>query len=129
MIYECAVSLAFTISPLLGKRMHQLHGPLILLDKTNLGFLHGPPILVFKTNFGLVPIITPNFIGLRKHLLIGQLNEHQFFSAFHWSTSDTPPASQCITIQRRKSKTLCGPCIAAITGSEIYFNAAIYSPI
>ena len=54
MIYECAVSLAFTISPLLSKRMHQLHGPLILLDKTNLGFLHGPPILVFKTNFGLV---------------------------------------------------------------------------
>ena len=45
------------------------------------------------------PIITPTFIGFRKHLVIGQLNEYQFFSAFHWSTSDTHPASQYITIQ------------------------------
>ena len=37
-------------------------------------------------------IITPTFTGLRKHLVIGQLNEYQFFSALHWSTSDTPPA-------------------------------------
>ena len=44
-------------------------------------------------------IITLTFIGLTKHLVIGQLNEYQFFSAFHWSTSDTPLASQCITRQ------------------------------
>ena len=30
------------------------------------------------------------FNGLRKHLVIGRLNEYQFFSAFQWSTSDTP---------------------------------------
>ena len=28
---------------------------------------------------------------MRTHLVIGRLNEYQFFSAFHWSTSDTPP--------------------------------------
>ena len=48
------------------------------------------------------------------HLAIGQLNEYQFFSAFYWSTGDTPPASQCITVQRPMSKKLCRPCIAAI---------------
>ena len=56
-------------------------------------------MLVDKTNFGLVSIIMLTFIGLRKHLAIGQLNEYHFFSAFHWSTSDTPLASQCITVQ------------------------------
>ena len=39
------------------------------------------------------------FVGLRKHLAIGQLNEYQFFSAFHWSTSYTPLATQCLTAQ------------------------------
>ena len=47
--------------------------------------LHGPPTFVDKTNFGSVSIITLTFIGLRKHLLIGQLHDDQFFSAFHWS--------------------------------------------
>ena len=72
-------------------------------------------MLVDKTNFGLViynhadfyrfeessrySIITLTLIGLRNHLDIGQLNEYQFFSAFHWSVSNTPPASQCITEQ------------------------------
>ena len=68
----------------------------------------------------LVPcsIVTPAFISLRKHLhvVIGQLNEYQFFIAFLWSTSDTPPASQCITVQWPIWKTLCWPCIAAIAG-------------
>ena len=54
---------------------------------------------VDKTDFGLVFYNHANFIGLREHLGIGQLNEYQFFSAFHWSTSDTPPASQCVTVQ------------------------------
>ena len=58
----------------------------------------GWPMLVDKTNFGLVSIITLTFVGFRIHLVIGQLNEYQFFSVFHGSTSDTPPASQCITI-------------------------------
>ena len=52
----------------------------------------------------------PTFIGLRRHLVVGQLNKYQFFSAFHWSTSDTPLASQCITVQLPISKTPCGPC-------------------
>ena len=60
--------------------------------------LHGSPMLVDETNFDLVLYNHATFIGLRKHLVIGQLNEYQFFFAFHWSTSDTPPASQCITV-------------------------------
>ena len=60
--------------------------------------LHSPPMLVDETNFGLVLYNNANFKGLRKHLVIGQLNEYQFFSAFHWSTSDPPPASQCTNI-------------------------------
>ena len=61
--------------------------------------LHGPPMLVDKTNFGLVIYNYFNFIGLRNNLVIGQLNEYKFFCAFHWSTSNTPLASQCITVQ------------------------------
>ena len=56
-------------------------------------------MFVDKTSFGLVLYITPTFISLGKHLVIGRLNEYQFFSAFHWSTRDTPAASQCITVQ------------------------------
>ena len=59
--------------------------------------LHGPPMLVDKTNFGLVLYIHTNFYRFEE-TSIGQLNEYQFFSAFHWSTSDTPPASQRITV-------------------------------
>ena len=52
--------------------------------------LHGPPLLVDKTNFGLVLYNHANFfIGLRNHLVIGQLKEYQFFSAFHWPTGIT----------------------------------------
>ena len=57
------------------------------------------PMSVDKTDFGKCYINTLTFIGLRKHLVIGRLNEYQLFSAFHWSTSDTPPESQCITVQ------------------------------
>ena len=77
-------------------------------------------MLIDETNFG----ITQTLIGLRKHLVIGQLNEYQFFAAFHWSTSDTPPVSKCITVQWPISKTLWGPCIAAIAGSKIIFHIA-----
>ena len=61
--------------------------------------LHGPPMLVDKTKFGLVIYNYFKFIGLRNNLVIGQFNEYSFFSAFHWSTSNTPLASQCITVQ------------------------------
>ena len=47
--------------------------------------LDGPPI--------------PTFIGLRNHQVIGQLNEYQFLSVFHWSTSDASSASQRMTVQ------------------------------
>ena len=63
------------------------------------------PVLVQCT------IITPTLIGSGEHLVIDQLKEYYFFSAFHWSTRDTPLASQCITVQWPISKTLCGPCI------------------
>ena len=59
--------------------------------------LHGPPMLVHKTNFGLEIYNHANFYQFEKHLVIGQLNEYQIFSAFHWLTSDTTPASQCMT--------------------------------
>ena len=53
-----------------------------------------------KNEFETVVVNKPSvFEPLKFYLVIGQLNEYQFFSAFHWSTSDTPPASQCITIQ------------------------------
>ena len=66
----------------------------------NQPLLHGSPMSwLIRPILVSCPIITPTFIGLRKHLVIGQLNEYQFFSAFHWSNSDTPPASQCITVQ------------------------------
>ena len=51
------------------------------------------------------PIITQTFIGVRKHLVIGWLKEYQFFSAFHWSTRDTPSASQCITVHSNMTLT------------------------
>ena len=79
-------------------------------------------MLVDKTNFVLVLYNYANFNRYEKHLLIGQLNEYQFVSAFHWSASDTPAASQYITAQLPISKTLCGPCIAAIAGSFLYGN-------
>ena len=66
-------------------------------------------MLVDKTSFGLVLNNHANLIALRKDLVISQLNKYQFFSAFHWSTSNTPVASQCVTVQWTKSKTLCGP--------------------
>ena len=84
------------------------------LSKARFHKLQGPPMLVGKTNFGLVLYNHTNFYRFEEHLVIGQLNEYQFFSAFHWSISDIPPASQLITVQSRISKTLCGPCIAAI---------------
>ena len=56
------------------------------------------------------------------YLVIGQLNEYKFFSAFRWSTSDTPPASKCRTVQRPISNLLWGLCIAVIFGirPEVY---------
>ena len=62
--------------------------------------LHGPSMLVDKTNFGLVLYNCAYFYRFEgKHLVIGQLNEYQFFSAFQWSTSDTNSTSQCIIVQ------------------------------
>ena len=79
--------------------VHQLRKP------THLNRLHGSPMLVDKTKFGMVLC---NQFGLRNHLVIGQLREYQFFSSFHWSTSELPI-----------SETLCGPCIAARAGSSL----------
>ena len=45
--------------------------------------LHGPPILNDRPILVKCSIITPTFIGLRNHQVIGQLNEYQFLSVFH----------------------------------------------
>ena len=95
-----------------------------LRKPTHLNRMHGSPMLVDKTKFGIVICNQTNFIGLRNHLVIGQLSEYQFFSSFHWSTSDTPPASQCITVQSPISETLCGPCIAARASKSWFFSEA-----
>ena len=66
-------------------------------------------------------IITLTFIGLRNHLVIGQLNEYQFFSAFHWSTSGTPPASQCITVPRSIFENT----VRAVHSCNSWFNKGV----
>ena len=63
--------------------------------------LHGPPMLADKTNFGLVLYNHANFYRFEELSGYWSVNKYQFFSAFHWSTSNTPPASQC-TIQIQK---------------------------
>ena len=61
-------------------------------------------MLVDKTNFGAVLYNPTNFYyrfeETSNYWSVKQLNEYQFFFAFHWSPSDTPPPeSQCITVQ------------------------------
>ena len=53
-------------------------------------------MLVDNTNFGLVLTLS------RYH---ANFYWFEFFSAFHWSASDTPPASQCITVQTNIGNT------------------------
>ena len=60
--------------------------------------MHGPPMLVDKTIFGLVIYNHTNFYQFEETSSYWS-KEYQFFSAFHWSTSDTPQASQCLTVQ------------------------------
>ena len=46
--------------------------------------LHGPPMMADKTNFGLVLYNHANFYRFEEtSIVIGKLNEYQFFSAFH----------------------------------------------
>ena len=53
-----------------------LHGPPRSVDKTDFGLvLHGPPRSVERSILVQCSLITPTFIGLRKHLVIGRLNE------------------------------------------------------
>ena len=56
-------------------------------------------------------IITPTFISLRKHLVIGQLNEYRFLLCFSLvnqrHTSGITVYNRTVT----KSKTVCEPCI------------------
>ena len=61
--------------------------------------LHGPPMLVDETSFGLVLYKHTNFYRFEKSSSYWSVKQISFFSAFHWSTSDTPPASQCITVE------------------------------
>ena len=56
--------------------------------------LHGPPMLVDKTNFGLVLSNHANFYRFEKTSSYWSVKRMSVFSAFHWSTRDTPPASQ-----------------------------------
>ena len=78
--------------------------------------LHSPPVLVDKTNFGLVLYNHANFYQFEDISSYWSVKRISVFSAFHWSTSDTPPATQYIIVHRPIAKTLCGLCIAAIAG-------------
>ena len=85
---------------------------------THLNRLHGSPMLVEKTKFGIVLCNQTNFYRFEESSSYWSVKRISvFFSSFHWSTSDTPPASQCITVESPISETLCGPCIAARAGS------------
>ena len=81
--------------------------------------LLGPPMLVDKTKFGSVLYNHTNFY----RFVIGQLHDDQFFSVFYWSTSVIPPPPQCLTVKWPISKTLRGPCIAAMAG--LYIRCAV----
>ena len=63
------------------------------------GKLHGPPMLVNKTNFCLVLYNHANFYQFEESSSYCSFNEFHVFSAFHWSTSDTAPASHYLTAQ------------------------------
>ena len=67
-------------------------------ERTGNGQLHGPPKLVDKTNFGLVIYNHANFYRFEETSSYWSGKRTSVFSAFHWSTSDTPPASQCTTV-------------------------------
>ena len=57
-------------------------------------------MLVDKTNFGFNLVIYnhANVYRFEETSSYWSVNEYQFFSALHWSTSDTPPASLCKTV-------------------------------
>ena len=61
--------------------------------------LHGLQILIDKTNFGLLIYNHANFYWCDKPSIYWSVKGISVFSAFHWPTSDTPLALQCITIQ------------------------------
>ena len=63
--------------------------------------LHGPPMLVEKTNFGLVLYNYANFYPFEETSSYWLVKEYQFFSAFHWATSDTS-----ITVYNRTVTTI-----------------------
>ena len=73
-------------------------------------------MLVDKTNFGLVLYNHANFYRFEETSSYWSVKRISVFSAFHWSASDQPAASQCISVQLPISKTPCGPCIAAVAG-------------
>ena len=86
--------------------------------------LYGPPMLVDKTNFGLVIYNHASFYRFDEPSSYWSVKRISLFSAFHWSTRDTPTASQCITVQRPISKTLYN-CNSRLF-SLIYFSQFIH---
>ena len=77
-------------------------------------------MLVDKTNSGLVLYNHANLYQFKETSSYWSVERVSVFLCFHWSTNDTPPASQCKTVQWPISKTLCGPCIAALAGSVLF---------
>ena len=67
-------SLCLELIPI-EKRGTNENGRVDIPKKQRIKLLHGPPVLLVETNFGLVLYNHANFIGLRNHLVIGQLNE------------------------------------------------------
>ena len=56
-------------------------------------------MLVEKTNFGLVLYNHANCNQFEETSSYWSVEGISVFSAFHWSTRDPLPASQCITVQ------------------------------
>ena len=70
-------------------------------------------------------------MALGKHLVIGHLNEYQLFSAFHWSISNTPQASQytCVynrTVMNIENTVRAMLTVAAIAGFSLLTNVEPY---
>ena len=56
-------------------------------------------MLIDKTNFGLVLYNHAIFHRFEETPSNWSVKRISDFLCFHWSTSDTPPALQCITVQ------------------------------
>ena len=71
----------------------------------------------YKINFGLVLYNHANFYRFEETSSYRSVKRISVFSAFRWSTSGAPPASQCVAVRWPVSRALCRPCVALMAGS------------